>query len=88
MWGRSHRSSGTEPVTARSDLKLRFLLAVTFLPLFAAATVAFSVWAARADDGDRPGPGVLMMLAVFCGLLAAIAAVDLVVVARRRRNET
>ncbi|MEU9247012.1 DUF6343 family protein [Streptomyces sp. NPDC048385] len=86
MRGRSDRRSGSEPVTARSDLKLRFLLAVVFTPLFAAATVAFSFWAARADEGDSLGPGVLLTLAVLCGLLTVTAAVDLVVVARRRNG--
>ncbi|MFC8012810.1 DUF6343 family protein [Streptomyces cinereoruber] len=82
------RRSGSEPVTARSDLKLRLLLAAVFTPLFAAATIAFAFWAARADDGDTPGPGVLAILAVVCGLLTVTAAIDLVVVARRRRSKT
>ncbi|MFJ4429035.1 DUF6343 family protein [Streptomyces bobili] len=82
------RRSGSEPVTARSDLKLRLLLAVVFTPLFAAATIAFAFWAAGADDGDALGRGVLTILAVVCGLLTVTAAVDLVVVARRRRRET
>ncbi|GGR66779.1 DUF6343 family protein [Streptomyces roseolus] len=85
--GRSEWRSGREPVTARSDLKLRLLLLLVFTPLFAAATIAFAFWAARADD-DALGPGVPAALAVFCGLLTVTAAIDLVVVARRRSSKT
>ncbi|MGW7215277.1 DUF6343 family protein [Streptomyces collinus] len=78
------RRSGSEPVTARSDLKLRFLPAAVFTPLFAAAALAFAFWAARADDGDPLGPGVLVVPAVICGLLTVTAVITLAVVARRR----
>ncbi|MGW6912360.1 DUF6343 family protein [Kitasatospora sp. NPDC054939] len=79
--------SGTEPATARSDLKLRYLLALTFTPLFALATVAFAVWAATAPDYGAPSSGTLTGFAVACGLLTVFAAVDLAVVVRRRRTE-
>ncbi|MFJ8804435.1 DUF6343 family protein [Streptomyces sp. NPDC102487] len=80
----SDRRSGAEPTTARSELKLRFLLSVIFTPLFATAAVAFAFFAARVDDSDPLGPGVLIVLAVLFGLLAVAAAADLVVVLRRR----
>ncbi|WP_406196073.1 DUF6343 family protein [Kitasatospora sp. NBC_01560] len=79
--------SGTEPATARSDLKLRYLLSLTFTPLFAIATVAFAVWAANASDLGVPSRGTLTGFAVACGILTLFAAVDLVVVIRRRRTE-
>ncbi|MCX4578471.1 DUF6343 family protein [Streptomyces sp. NBC_01571] len=80
------RRSGTEPSTARSALKLRFLLALTFTPLFAAATIGFALWASHAHSGDTVGPTTLAVLAALFGLLTAIAAIDLWVVVRRRRT--
>ncbi|MFE2725762.1 DUF6343 family protein [Kitasatospora sp. NPDC059327] len=79
--------SGTEPRTARSDLKLRYLLSLTFTPLFAVATVAFAVWAANAPAYGAPSRGTLTGFAVACGILTLFAVVDLVVVVRRRRTE-
>lgn len=77
---------GTEPRTARSDLRLRRVLASVFLPVFAAAAVLFAVWAGRQGAGDRPAPAVLTGLAVGCAVLALVTAVDLVVVVRRLRR--
>jgi Family of unknown function (DUF6343) len=86
---RSRRArSGTEPATARSALGLRLALSAVFLPLFAAATVAFAVWAAHQEAGDSPGSGPLTVLAVICGILALTAAADLAVVAARRRRRS
>ncbi|MEU0284331.1 MULTISPECIES: DUF6343 family protein [Streptomyces] len=85
--GRRNPRTGTEPVTARSPLRLRLLLSCVFLPLFVAGTVLFGVWAARSDSGDSPGPGPLVLLAVVCGVLALTAALDLAVVLRRLRQE-
>ncbi|HLL32711.1 MAG TPA: DUF6343 family protein [Streptomyces sp.] len=79
--------TGTEPVTARSPLRLRLLLSAAFLPLFAAAAVLLGLWAADSGPGDSPGSGPLTGLAVVCAVLAAIAAVDAVVVRRRMRRE-
>ncbi|MFE4970484.1 DUF6343 family protein [Kitasatospora sp. NPDC056651] len=79
--------SGTEPATARSDLKLRYLLSLTFTPLFALATAGFALWAALSPDHGAPGRGTLTGFAVACGLLTVLAVVDLVVVVRRRRTE-
>ncbi|MEE1787306.1 DUF6343 family protein [Streptomyces sp. SP17BM10] len=79
--------SGTEPSTARSDLKLRYLLSLIFTPLFALATVAFAVWASVAPSYGAPSSGTLTGFAVTMGLLTLFAAVDLVVVIRRRRTE-
>jgi hypothetical protein len=57
------------------------------MPLFAAAAVLFAVWAAHSGPGDSPGSGVLSALAGVCAALALLAAVDLLVVARRLRRE-
>ncbi|WP_407927469.1 DUF6343 family protein [Kitasatospora setae] len=79
--------SGTEPATARSDLKLRFLLSVLFLPFFALCTAGFAVWASLASPHGVPGSGTLTVFAVVCGVLTLVAAADLWVVVRRRRTE-
>lgn len=79
--------SGTEPATARSDLKLRFLLSVTFTPIFALFTLGFALWAANSTPMDAPSQGTLTVFAVVCGVLTILAAIDLWVVIRRRRVE-
>ncbi|MFE7233093.1 hypothetical protein [Streptomyces sp. NPDC057596] len=58
-----------------------------FVPVFAAATAYFAVWAAGSGPGDSPGPGPLTTIAEVCGVLALFAVVDLVVVVRRLRRE-
>ncbi|MFD8387925.1 DUF6343 family protein [Streptomyces sp. NPDC059680] len=87
VFGHRFPRTGTEPTTARSALRLRRLLSAVFLPLFAAATAGFAVWAARSGPGDSPGGGPLTVLAAVCGVLALAAALDLVVVTARRRRE-
>ncbi|MFD8702617.1 DUF6343 family protein [Kitasatospora sp. NPDC059648] len=79
--------SGTEPATARSDLKLRYLLALTFTPLFALGTVGFALWAASSPVNGAPSRGTLTGFAIALGLITLFAVVDLVVVIRRRRTE-
>ncbi|MER7770671.1 DUF6343 family protein [Kitasatospora sp. NPDC096140] len=79
--------SGTEPATARSDLKLRYLLSLVFTPLFILGTVGFAVWAATSPVNGAPSRGTLTGFAIACGLLSLFAVVDLVVVVRRRRTE-
>jgi heme/copper-type cytochrome/quinol oxidase subunit 2 len=79
------RRTGTEPLTAYSDLRLRLVLSVIFAPLFVAGTVAFAVWAAAAGPDDSPSSAELAWLAVACGVIAVVALVDLVVVVRRIR---
>lgn len=59
--------SGNEPVTARSPLRLRFWLSLWGLVWAAAGTAAFSMV-------GRPG------WAAACGVVAVLAAVDLMVV--------
>jgi hypothetical protein len=85
--GRRPPRTGAEPATARSALRLRQVLSALFLPLFAAATAGFAVWAAHQGPGDSPGSGPLTALAVVCGVLALGAALDLAVVTGRRRRE-
>ncbi|WP_235192870.1 DUF6343 family protein [Streptomyces viridochromogenes] len=87
MIGRRFPRTGTEPITAQSPLGLRLLLSGLFLPLFGGAAVLFGVWAASSGPDDSPGRGVLVPLVVVCAALALLAAVDLVVVARRLRRE-
>ncbi|MER5641934.1 DUF6343 family protein [Kitasatospora sp. NPDC002227] len=79
--------SGTEPVTARSDLKLRFLLSVVFTPFFALCTTGFALWAAHSNGRSVPTDGTLTVFAIACGVLTLVAAADLYVVVRRRRTE-
>ncbi|MGW5368645.1 DUF6343 family protein [Streptomyces sp. NPDC004009] len=85
--GRGSSRTGTEPVTARSPLRLRRLLSAVFLPLFAVATAVLAAWAAYTGPGDSPGSGALTVLAVICGVLTLAAALDLAVVTRRLRRE-
>ncbi|MEU6669679.1 DUF6343 family protein [Streptomyces sp. NPDC046727] len=85
--GRRFPRTGDEPATARSALRLRLLLSAVFLPVFAAATAGFALWAAHEGPDDSPGTGPLTVLAVVCGLLALAAALDLVAVSARRRRE-
>ncbi|WP_330336266.1 DUF6343 family protein [Streptomyces sp. NBC_00557] len=86
-FGHRFPRTGTEPATARSALRLRRLLSAVFLPVFAAATAGFALWASRSGPGDSPGSGPLTVLAAVCGVLALGAALDLVIVSRRRRRE-
>ncbi|GAB7034923.1 DUF6343 family protein [Streptomyces sp. NPDC021749] len=81
------RRSGTEPVTARSPLRLRLILSAVAVVVFGAGTVGFAVWSGAAGPQDSPGPTVLLVLAVVCGVLVLLAALDLVVLLRRIRRE-
>ncbi|MER5884372.1 DUF6343 family protein [Streptomyces sp. NPDC001941] len=65
--------TGSEPVTARSALRLRFWLALWGLLWAVAGTVAFAL-------AGRTG------WAVACGVLLVVTAVDLCVVARHVRR--
>lgn len=85
--GRRFERTGTEPITARSALGVRLILALLFTPLFLAATAGFAVWAAGAGETDAPSRGSLLTLTVICAALALFAATDLFVVLRRRRRE-
>ena len=85
--GRRWERTGTEPVTARSALGLRLLLAAFFAPLFAAAAVLFAVWSAHSGPGSSPTPSQLAALAGLCAALAVFSAADLIVILRRRRRE-
>ena len=82
-----HWRSGTEPATARSDLKLRFLLSVLFLPFFVLMTAGFALWSSLSSGTDIPSSGTLEVFAVCSGVLALLALTDLYVVVRRRRTE-
>ena len=83
-WART----GTEPVTARSALRIRLILAVLFTPVFLAATALFWYWTTQTGPGDAPGVDSLRTLTVICGALALFSLVDLMVVVRRRRRQS
>ncbi|MFJ4005141.1 DUF6343 family protein [Streptomyces sp. NPDC090023] len=86
--GHHHRErTGTEPVTARSALRLRLVLGVIGLLVFLLGTALFALWAGTVTQRDVPDPTQLTVLAVICGVLALFAAVDLVVVVLRLLRE-
>lgn len=76
--------AGTEPVNARSPVGLRLLLSAVYVPVFTAAAVLFAVWSVRSGPHDSPGTTVLDAIAGGCAALALVAALDLVVLLRRR----
>ncbi|MGC5360831.1 DUF6343 family protein [Streptomyces sp. DT24] len=75
---------GTEPITARSAVGLRMILASVALPVFAVGTVLLALWAADSGPHDSPSSLVVSVLAGICGALALFAALDLAVLLRRR----
>lgn len=84
-WSRTH--SGTEPLTARTALRVRLILASLFTPLFLVGTALFAYWMTQTGPGDVPGADSLRTLTVICAALAAFSLVDLTVVLLRRRRE-
>lgn len=84
MFGRNPRRTGTEPLTAYSALGLRLVLSTAALPVFVAATVLFGLWAASSGPHDSPSSAALAGLAIACGVIALLTAVDLAVILRRR----
>ncbi|MDK1471990.1 DUF6343 family protein [Streptomyces sp. 549] len=81
--GRLLPRTGTEPVTARSPLRIRLILALMFTPLFVAGALLFWMWSGQAGPGDTPHPDSLRTLAWISTALAVFALVDLFVVLRR-----
>ncbi|WP_192809090.1 DUF6343 family protein [Actinomadura montaniterrae] len=71
--------AGNEPLTARSALGLRAVLSGVALVAAAAAAIVFGIVA------NRDGSGTAWGAAVVCVIVAAIAAADLAVIARRAR---
>ncbi|MFJ1654757.1 hypothetical protein ACIOC2_25995 [Streptomyces sp. NPDC088337] len=67
-------------------LGLRLLLFAVFVPVSAAVTAYFAVWAVDSGPGNSPGFGPLTTIAVVCGVLTLLAAIDLTVVVRRGRR--
>ncbi|WP_433479382.1 DUF6343 family protein [Spirillospora sp. CA-142024] len=70
------RPRGSEPLTARSPLRLRAVLSVIALVGAVAAAILFTLKAQ--GDGSWAAAGI-------CAAVAVIAAADLVVIARRTR---
>ena len=87
MIGRRYPRTGTEPATARSALGVRLVLSLLFTPLFLGATLVFAGWARVSSAQDTPSRDALWSLALVCGVLFVLAAVDLCVVLRRRGRE-
>ncbi|MER6529963.1 DUF6343 family protein [Streptomyces sp. NPDC001508] len=85
--GRHSARTGSEPVTARSPLRLRLLLSGIFLPVFVAAAALFALWARASGPGGSPHRAVLITIAALCAIIAFLAVVDLLVVVRRLRRE-
>ncbi|MCT2591676.1 DUF6343 family protein [Streptomyces sp. N2-109] len=85
--GRRWERTGTEPVTARSALRVRYILSLIFVPLFVAGAVVFWYWMSQSGPSDAPSEGSLRLLALVCSALALFALADLAVVLRRRRRE-
>ncbi|GAA4226202.1 hypothetical protein GCM10022254_10490 [Actinomadura meridiana] len=77
---RHEQPSGREPLTARSPLRLRAILSGVALVGSAAAAVVFAVTAQREDDDGA------WTAAALCAFVAVVAALDLVVIARRARH--
>ncbi|MFI1198879.1 DUF6343 family protein [Streptomyces sp. NPDC020883] len=75
--------TGVEAGTARSPLRLRLILASAALVVFTTATLRFAIGVSRAN----PSLTVRLVLTVACGVLAGLAAVELIVVLRRCRND-
>ncbi|MFI0481203.1 DUF6343 family protein [Actinomadura sp. 9N215] len=77
---RRRRPEGREPLDARSPLRLRAVLAGVALVGTAAGAVVFAVAALRGDDDGA------WAAAAVCAAVAVIAAIDLIVIARRARS--
>lgn len=81
------RHDGSEARWARSDLRLRRLLSITFAPLFTAGGTVFVLLALRAGAQGTPSRALCMVLALVCFLMAGVALLDLYVIKRRRREQ-
>lgn len=87
MVGRRWERTGTEPLTARSALRLRLILSLIFIPLFLAGTALFWYWMVASGPRDAPSSDSLRVLTIVCAVLSVLALLDLVVVLLRRRRE-
>lgn len=80
LLGRLLPRTGSEPLTARSALRLRLILSVLFTPLFILGAVVFWVWSSNAGPQDVPTGDSLRLLAWISTGLAVFAAIDLLIV--------
>ena len=83
---RRYGHDGGEPATARSDLRMRMILAGTAVPLYLLGAVGFGAWALLGPRGHPPD-GMLWAFASLCALLSLIAAADVLLVRRRREEQ-
>jgi hypothetical protein len=74
---RHEQPRGSEPLSARSPLRLRAIMSGAALVIAVAAAIVFALGAQ--GDGSWAAAGI-------CAAVAVIAAVDLVVIARRARS--
>lgn len=81
------RHDGSEARWARSNLRLRHILSLTFAPLFTAGGTLFVLLALRDAEPGTPSRAVCLALAVVCFLLAGTALLDLSVIKRRLREQ-
>jgi apolipoprotein N-acyltransferase len=82
------RRTGTEPVTAFSDLRLRLLLSVIFAPVFVVGATLLGLWWLTAETGGGlTSRGAIGVAALLCAAVAVFAVTDLVIVVRRLRRE-
>lgn len=72
--------SGSEARTARSMYGLRLVLSLVAFPLAIIAAIWFLL---NADDGPWNSTG-MVVVGVICAAVAFVAAVDIVVIRRRR----
>ncbi|WP_431783660.1 DUF6343 family protein [Streptomyces chumphonensis] len=86
LLGRVSPRTGTEPLRARSPLRLRLLLGLLFTPLFIAGALLFWSWSAASGPQDVPTDASLRTVAVVFSLLALFSLVDLLIVQRRVRR--
>ncbi|MFI0408756.1 DUF6343 family protein [Actinomadura sp. 3N508] len=77
---RHRQPAGKEPLDARSPLRLRAILSGVALVGTAAAAIVFAVAGQRGDDDGA------WVAAALCAVVAVIAAIDLIVIARRARS--
>jgi hypothetical protein len=84
---RRYARTGSEPVTARSDLPARRLLARAFGVVFLLAAGVFSFLAAIAKPHSSPGQTFFVVYAAICAGLVLTCLVDLVVIRRRELEQ-
>lgn len=81
------RHDGSEAQWARSDLRLRRVLSLWAIPVFAAGSALLAYLASQTTAGAAPPRTVYVVLAAVCFALAVLALIDLQVIKHRIREE-